>query len=262
VIERIWLRMQYTQILSKLAPTAKIIRRGLSIQVYRSMGDQIKLQPTPEKSHNPSTYLKQYNLHSWKPNESRSCDENYMDIVMILTRSVQFRQGSMGCIIVNPPSRSHDNFFEGIIGANTNQSLFNKDDSDIHAEIATLGSCSQNGNTTKDSTVYITMPPCKRCFGALCAAGVKRIVTNREYSKLILDAAKVRDIELVTMSREFSDQQKDRISEIFNASANGGNINMAEERLRRKEEKRRRKEGRHAQDEEEGEGRIKVQKIE
>jgi len=226
------------------------------------MSDQIELQALTAENQSPSPYLKQYDLCSWQPDGSRSCDENYMDIVMILTRSVQFRQGSMGCIIVSSPAKDDGNFFDGIIGANTNQSLFNKDDSDVHAEIATLGSCSQIGNATKDATVYITMPPCKRCFGALCAAGIKRIVSNRNYSQTILDGAKSREIELVTMSREFSDQQKDRISEIINSSANGGEVNITEERMRRKVEKRRRKEGGNAHDEEEGKGRIKLQKME
>mmetsp|Transcript_28448 Transcript_28448/g.42198 ORF Transcript_28448/g.42198 Transcript_28448/m.42198 type:complete len:254 (+) Transcript_28448:57-818(+) len=252
--------MQYRQFLSKLAPAFKIIncqKRALST-FPKNMGDQINQKSPPADSQcSPSPHLKPYHLCSWQPDESRSFDENYMDIVMILTRSVQFRQGSMGCIVVNapnPPPKDYSKFFNGIIGANTNQALFKPNDSDIHAEIATLGSCLQNGISTKDSTVYITMPPCKRCFGALCAAGIKRIVSNKEYAKAISDGAKSRNIELVTMSREFFNQQKDRISELI--KSDGKECNVTGERERRKEEKRKRKE-----DGKDGGGRIKVQKI-
>jgi dCMP deaminase len=223
------------------------------------MGDQITQQSPPADSSqsSPSPHLKPYHLYSWHPDESRSFDENYMDIVMILTRSVQFRQGSMGCIVVNepnPPTKDYSKFFNGIIGANTNQALFTPNDSDIHAEIATLGSCLQNGISTKDATVYITMPPCKRCFGALCAAGIKRIVSSKEYVKAITDGAEARNIELVTMSGGFFNQQKDRISDLI--KSDGQECNVTDERERRKEEKRKRKE--HGKD---GGGRIKVQNI-
>ena len=98
------------------------------------------------------------------------------------------------------------------------------------------------------------MPPCKRCFGALCAAGIKRIVSNKEYVKAISDGAEARNIELVTMSTDFFNQQKDRISELI--KSDGKECNVTEERERRKEEKRKRKE--HGKD---GGGRVKVQKI-
>lgn len=170
-----------------------------------------------ESSNRPS-YFQPYRLMSrWKPDRSLSHDENYMDIVMILTRSVNFRQGSMGCIIVKPlpdtntTSCDESSFFGAIIGASTNQSLFHANDSDIHAEIATLGVCLQHGNSTRGCTIYITMPPCKRCFGALCAAGIHRIVTSKEYAQSIRDAAAERGIELVTMDRHFVHEQRERI---------------------------------------------------
>jgi len=214
---------------------------------------------TTDTSAAHSPYLKEYNLHSWKPNPSQTFDENYMDIVMLLTRSSHCRQGSMGCILVSDADadadadNDHDNdlvqkefnnskFSNAIIAASTNQSLFNPMDSDIHAEIATLGKCNQNGNSTKDCTVYITMPPCKRCFGALVSAGINRIVSNREYAKAIQDAARERNIDLVTMSSTFSEQQKDRISQLVgNSNSDNTNRHVLQERERRKEDKKRRK---------------------
>jgi deoxycytidylate deaminase len=65
------------------------------------------------------------------------------------------------------------------------------------------------------------MPPCKRCFGALCAAGIKRIVSNKEYVKAITDGAEARKIGLVTSNGDFFSQQKDTtISELIKSIYN------------------------------------------
>ncbi|CAE7717551.1 comEB [Symbiodinium sp. CCMP2592] len=53
--------------------------------------------------------------------------------------------------------------------------------SDLHAEVNAIGRCARLGRSTEGSSVYITMPPCKRCFMALVAAGVRRIVTRKEF---------------------------------------------------------------------------------
>jgi len=173
-----------------------------------------------------------------------------MDIVMFITRSSHLRQGSMGCMIVKPNHQNHSKeefdeteFFNDILAASTNQSLFLPMDSDIHAEIATLGECAQRGKSTKNCTIYITMPPCKRCFGAIVASGIRRIVANREYAKMIQDGAHARNIELVTMDRAFADDQKDRISKIIKMSGNSDDKNrqVVVDRTRRKEERKRRK---------------------
>mmetsp|Transcript_4444 Transcript_4444/g.8547 ORF Transcript_4444/g.8547 Transcript_4444/m.8547 type:complete len:248 (+) Transcript_4444:50-793(+) len=196
-----------------------------------------------------SPHLQPYKLtYKWRPDPSLSLDENYMDIVMLLTRSVNFRQGSMGCIIVKSTviaeSRTSDNdFFDTIIAASTNQSLFHENDSDVHAEIATLGCCLQNGNTTIGCTIYITMPPCKRCFGALCVAGISRIVTSREYTQDMINVARERGIDLVTMGHNFVKQQKDRIG-IFLSSIQFDTDDVGSvqhKRLLRKEDRRSKK---------------------
>ena len=279
------------------------------------------------QSQSPPDTLKDYNLHAWEPDPCRSDDENYMDIVMFITRSSHLRQGSMGCIIVNPNLNLHanantntdvhayaDTFYNAIMAASTNQPLFQPNDSDIHAEIATLGKCNQlqiqnenqcmiatdngNGNGTgatcrtgtgtgtRGCTIYITMPPCKRCFGAIVASGIARIVSGRGYTDPIQNCALSRGIELVSMTREFLEEQKDRISALINSgqgqgqgrrNGNGNDINkgdadgkeagarvdevtkkkVVEERRRRKDAKKRRKQNRK-----EVMDRNKLQKIE
>jgi len=221
-----------------------------------------------EKDANAATspYLSPYNLHGWKPNPSGFLDENYMDIVMIITRNEHKRQGSMGCIITNLSTDSKPNlksssekelssdknittnnhfkyettFYNAIIGASTNKSLFKPMDSDIHAEIGALGVCAQDGNSTKGGTVYITMPPCKRCFGALVSAGIQRVVSNKIYATEIEKAAQEKEIELVTMSEEHSDGQKHRLNALL-GKRKGVNAQIEQDRKRRKEDRKERK---------------------
>jgi tRNA(Arg) A34 adenosine deaminase TadA len=253
-----------------------------------------------------SEHLKKFNLYNWKPNLTLSDDVNYMDLVLLITRNSILKQGSMGCIIVNPNlstkvssmekeddnvdnnnNKSNDNddnndnndddndderplkkmkhqnnessisalfksLDECIIAATTNESFYNKNDSDIHAEIAALGQCNQDpspNSCTKNCTAYITMPPCKRCFGALVKAGITRIVTRVNYAEQIVNVANRENIELVNLSScdaMFMKNQNLRIKAIVDEALRSSNsavelkfdhesIRLA--RTRRKEEK-------------------------
>ena len=125
-----------------------------------------------------------------------------------------------------------------IIAASTNESFYNINESDIHAEIVALGQCNQNIHTsmdktktkntistTKGCTAYITMPPCKRCFSALVKAGIGRIVTPRHYetySDIITNVAKREDVDLVGLSsfdNMFIKKQQLRIQELIALSS-------------------------------------------
>lgn len=127
---------------------------------------------------NGGSPLKKFRTYGWEMNDNLSEDENFMDLVLIITRSSRLKQGSMGCILVRPLLKEDGaTLMDRIIGAENNQELYQEGSSDIHAEIAAIGSAARAGRSTEESTAYITMPPCKKCFGALVAAGVKRMVS-------------------------------------------------------------------------------------
>ena len=108
-----------------------------------------------------------YELYGWAPSEKLSKDENYMDLVMLLTRNSTCRQGHMGCVIVGNHADKDENmfqatnqdekkisadftnssFYDNIIGAGTNLELYRKFDSDIHAEQVALGDASKKGES-------------------------------------------------------------------------------------------------------------------
>ncbi|KAL7463172.1 hypothetical protein ACHAXS_003551 [Conticribra weissflogii] len=216
--------------------------------------------------------LSVYEMQSYSPSPNLSDDVNYMDIVMIITRSSILRQGSMGCLLVQPnnytqQTENHeDRIFNAIIAAANNSSLFNADDSDVHAEINAIGQIAQRNQmtamnshatnyemmTTQGATAYITMPPCKKCFGALHASGITRIVSRRQPSKLLLETSKNIGIEMVCLTDEEIADQKARLDKLFalskSTSATSGDIGMncsaddvLKRRQQRKEDKRTKK---------------------
>jgi deoxycytidylate deaminase len=44
--------------------------------------------------------LDKYNLYGWQPDTNLSKDENFMDMVLLVTRNSQLKQGGMACVIV------------------------------------------------------------------------------------------------------------------------------------------------------------------
>jgi len=205
----------------------------------------------------PNSPLSKFNMYGYQPSPSLSEDENYMDIVMIITRTSLLRQGSMGCILVRPTEEeeeddgsSHTNhIFNRVIAAANNSSVFKAGDSDVHAEINVLGQVakSKSQESTMNCTAYITMPPCNNCFGALYSAGIKRIVTRKPYRPALLEAASHLGIEMKSLTKDEFDNQKVRLAEFFsNDDTNETNMNMKHQdvirrRRQKKDEKRARK---------------------
>lgn len=161
---------------------------------------------------NNSNFLRGFELYGWKPDPNLSIDENYMDLVMLLTRSSYCKQGGMACVLVN-----HDN--NTILSAVTNGPIFSEHDSDVHAEVAAIGAAARRGTSTEHATAYITMPPCKRCFAALVVSGIDRIITRLKPPKLIEEAAKRHNIQLVALGG--ISEQMARINSLIYGDPNG-----------------------------------------
>lgn len=113
----------------------------------------------------------------WEPRPLLSGDENALDFALLLARSSRCRGGSMGCILTRPDGT--------VLACSTNSPLTDTDakrpSSDLHAEVNAIGRCARRGLPTEGCTAYITMPPCKKCFGVLVASGVRRIVTRKAF---------------------------------------------------------------------------------
>lgn len=216
--------------------------------------------------------LAPFSLFGWRPNPSLSDDENCMDIVLLITRhSVCDWQGHMGSIIVNPAQspkvihsqrksseievgldgvcdeeearirRLEHRLFSRIIGAATNSPLYRKQDSDLHAEIDALGQACRSRLSTDGCTVYITMPPCRKCFAALVSFRVGRIVSRKLPPEKIRAVASERGIEVVELTVTQRRTQMARINALVNSRRTDEDLmRIATERKRRKDERKRR----------------------
>ena len=155
-----------------------------------------------------TSLLDPYKMHGWQPDPSLSVDENLLRAVLLVTRNSICIQGYMGCILINPSKFSgfddSNAWKESIVGVCTNKPLYTNMDSDVHAEIGALGQAARLGNSTEGCTAYITMPPCKTCFGALYAAGIRRIVSPRRAIGVVSKAAPRVGIEMVSMTDDDS----------------------------------------------------------
>lgn len=184
--------------------------------------------------------LERFDLHGWRPCPTLSDDENFLDIVLLLTRSSTCKtSGRVACVLVDTAFKSRlsvDNkrvlggnqaesveelerrLFGSIIGAATNAPLFAPTDSDIHAEISCLGQACNNKHAVRGCTAYITIHPCKRCFAALVAFGVGRIVSRQMPPKQIVDCAHRNGIEVSELTKDMNRSQMKRINELVSAT--------------------------------------------
>lgn len=221
-------------------------------------------------AHKPQTITSpahQFPLYGWKPDPTVSDDENYLDVVMLITRSVQDdgQQGHMGALIVRPKqqpagdkkskstedvtslstssssSNYEDQFYNQILGAATNTPLFGGKDvtSDVHAEINALGQACKSSESTDGCTAYITIHPCKRCFAALVTFGIKRIVCRREIISLISETAAEQGITVRHLTYEEQHRQMQRLNKLLNADKSHDDLmEMADDIQQKRKERK------------------------
>jgi len=185
-----------------------------------------------------SMLLKPFQTFGWQPDESLSEDDNFMDLTLIVTRSARLKQGSMACILVQRKASDDDTtttndlstMLDRIVSVSTNQALYQEGASDVHAEIAALGHAAKTGRVTNECSAYITMPPCKVCFGALLSAGVKRIITsyapNLAKRSDLMHAAAKHNIEMIGV--DDLKKQRARVEEIVRKYKEANDVADAE----------------------------------
>jgi deoxycytidylate deaminase len=105
-----------------------------------------------------------------------------------------------------------------IISVATNRPLYRANDSDIHAEIAAITDAARCGQSTDQATAFITMPPCKRCLGALVGAGITKIVSRYKFNAQDVrsEACRKFNIEYVDIGKQRSEQCEIRVRTLIN----------------------------------------------
>ena len=162
------------------------------------------------------------------------------------------RKSNKTCDVRRDLEGYEERFWESILGAGTNMPLFitddnesgqNRDDADenrkkvrtaankkttkpkadIHAEISALGQACKSCQSTENCTAYITIHPCKNCFGALIAFGISRIVTRQakqNWSSVTLRTALSKGLQIHTLTHDERRHQMERINQLVNSNTN------------------------------------------
>lgn len=169
------------------------------------------------------------NSFGWKPQTSgktqRDKDEDLMDLTHIIARNSLCREGHMGCVIVRHSSEQSE-----LLGACTNAPIFCREikskkksekkskssTSDVHAELGVICLCAARGVATAGSTLYVMIPPCRKCFSALATAGVTRVVSRKStFCAVMIATAATLGIEMVEIRD--TRERLDRVNEMHKA---------------------------------------------
>jgi deoxycytidylate deaminase len=118
----------------------------------------------------------------------------------------------MGAALISPLTQE-------VIAMGVNSSLYgdgSSNKSDVHAEANCISSCAMAGRKTEGCSIYITMPPCKTCFGLIVAAGIKRIVFRKLCftTDMIETAARV-GVEFVPLGKEATERCLERVKVLW-----------------------------------------------
>lgn len=148
----------------------------------------------------------------------RKWDERFLRQAEYIASWSKDTSTKVGCVITTPDRRILSTGYNGVPrGVDDNPKLLNRHDREQdkylfyeHAERNALYNAANIGVSVKDSTAYITMPPCADCARGLISSGVKRVVwaidpdpsrmarwaESLKISKLMLDEAKVLNLGL------------------------------------------------------------------
>ncbi|MDE6872000.1 MAG: dCMP deaminase family protein [Bacteroidales bacterium] len=110
-------------------------------------------------------------------------DHSYMDMAAIWARNSYCKRRQVGALIVKDRMIISD----GYNGTPSGFENICEDENGVtkpyvlHAEANAITKVAQSGNSSKDSTLYVTAAPCIECSKLIIQAGIKRVVYRDEY---------------------------------------------------------------------------------
>ena len=110
-------------------------------------------------------------------------DEAYIRMAVEWAKLSHAKRAQVGAIIVKDRTIISD----GFNGAPSGFSNICEDDNNktfwyvLHAEANAILKCSQSTNSCKDSTLYVTLSPCKECAKLILQAGIKTVIYKELY---------------------------------------------------------------------------------
>lgn len=114
-------------------------------------------------------------------------DKFFMDIAHETAKLSYCKRKQVGAVLVRD-KRIIANGFNGTIPNTPNVCECENEHGElvtneftVHAEQNVLTFCAREGLSTKDSTLYVTLSPCKTCAKLLASSGITRVVYGEEY---------------------------------------------------------------------------------
>ena len=188
--------------------------------------------------------------YGWRWRPSDTVDENYVDLVSLVSRNSTCADGHIGCALVRGIARGgggerRETAVGDVVLTTINSPLFGALRSDCHAEANAVAEAAARGislrgngdDATTVTSCYVTRAQCLSCYKLLASAGVGRIVAPR-----LMDSADARasakklDVECVACE----DTEERRAHRLGLGKTHE---NMDEIRARREERKRLKREG-------------------
>lgn len=131
-------------------------------------------------------------LQEWEQDKKDIIRPRWQDVFLtqaynIAQRSVDSRT-KHGCLIVNESNEIVSEGYNGFMRNIDDRILPNfgssKYDFMIHAEENAILNCARQGRSTLGCVVYLTGPPCLKCYQKMWQAGIKKIVCGHKTSKM------------------------------------------------------------------------------
>ena len=113
-------------------------------------------------------------------------DKTYLEMAMIWSRLSKAERKKVGCLIVKNGQIISDGYngtpygFDNTCEFGTRFGLETKPEV-LHAESNAISKLAKSSQSSKESTVYITISPCFDCAKLMVQCDIKRVVYNEEY---------------------------------------------------------------------------------
>lgn len=117
--------------------------------------------------------------------KQESFDKRYLEMALIWAQNSYCKRRQVGALIVKGKMIISD----GYNGTPSGFENICEDENNItkpyvlHAEANAITKVAKSGNSSEDSTLYVTSSPCMECAKLIIQAGIKRVVYCNRYHK-------------------------------------------------------------------------------
>lgn len=126
--------------------------------------------------------------------------ENYMELATVVAKRSHDSQTQVGAVLVRndtgaPVATGFNGFVRGAPDDVLPTTRPDKYEYIMHSEENIIAHCARHGISTDNTTLYVTLTPCKRCTRLLFQCGISAVVAKDKYRDFN-DTLQLTDIEV------------------------------------------------------------------